>query len=163
MRFVIVMLALLCSMPLMAQEKGELETVNFKDLTKKNNLFYKIGHTEPFTGQCIEYHLNEMPKGVAYIIDGKIEGRFVSYDEFGKKVGEARYLNGVRHGKETHYWPNGTVKREQSFKNGVLHGQYIEYNEKGQPTKSAEYQNGEPVAKTLYKDGKAVDTRRKNE
>ncbi len=138
------------------------ESVNFSDLLLKDGRYYKFGATVPFTGQCIAYHVNEMPKNVAYIIDGKVEGRFITYDAFGNKEGEARYVGGVRHGTETHFFTSGKKKAEMEFNKGVKDGTYIEYNEQGQRTKSAEFQRGEIVSKTMYQDGKAVDTRKRS-
>ena len=84
--------------------------------------------------------------------------RFVTYDAFGNKQGEARYYNGMRNGLETHYHKNGNKSREITFKNNIKHGKYTEYNEQGQPVAGSEYVDGEVMAKTRYVDGKAVET-----
>lgn len=157
--FALVMVMVLGPMLGIAQDKQEMQTVNFKDLLQKEGKYFQFGKTEPYTGQCIEYHTNEMPKNVAYMIDGKLEGRFVTYDPFGNKEGEARYVAGRREGLETHWHTNGKKKSEATFKNGVMTGTYTEYDEAEQPTRSARYEAGEIVSKTRYEAGKAVDTR----
>lgn len=64
-------------------------------------------------------------------VDGKKEGRWVSYFANGNKMSEGGYRSGQKEGVWVQYWPNGNKKSEATFVDGKYTGHYVCYYENG--------------------------------
>ena len=58
-------------------------------------------------------------KQVGYFIDGKLEGKWISYSEEGNVVAIAQYKNGKKHGK-WQYFESPNVVKEVDYKNNNI-------------------------------------------
>ena len=64
-------------------------------------------------------------------VDGKKEGRWVSYFANGNVRSEGSYRDGQKEGPWTQYHPNGNKKSEATFVGGKYTGLYTSYHENG--------------------------------
>jgi hypothetical protein len=64
-------------------------------------------------------------------IDGKKEGRWVSYFADGTLQREGEYRGGKKHGLWLQYWPNGNKKSEATFVDGKYSGLYTSFHPNG--------------------------------
>lgn len=64
-------------------------------------------------------------------INGKKEGRWVSYFANGNVQREGSYKNGEKDGLWIQYWPGGNKKSEATFVDGKYTGLYTSYHENG--------------------------------
>lgn len=64
-------------------------------------------------------------------VDGKKEGRWVSYYANGNKMSEGAYRQGLKEGHWLQYWPGGQVKSEGTFSGGKFTGYYVCWHDNG--------------------------------
>lgn len=106
-------------------------------------------------------------KSKYFLKNGKYEGRFESYDEFGSHKIINFYKNGNRNGLETEWWiddennfkstvnykndfqegfkityKNGIIFKKEFYKNGILDGEYLRYDSNQKIELKANYKNG---------------------
>ncbi len=65
------------------------------------------------------YYENGNVKQVGNFVDGKLEGKWISYTEDGNVQAIAQYKNGEKHGR-WHYFENTTVTKEVDYKNNTI-------------------------------------------
>ena len=104
----------------------------------------------PFNGKVNVYD-QERGKllSVHNFINGKKEGKCLSYNFEGRLYSEVNYINGKREGKWVSYDSNGKLESEVNYINGKREGQeYIYYKEKKYP--SDYYVNDKREGKCIY-------------
>ncbi len=103
MKKLLTITALLCITFSFAQEKKKLT------LNKETNLI-----------EAVLYHDNGvMSQEGTYNLDGKLEGTWTSYNEFGKKTAVGEYANGVKTGK-WFFWSADSLKEVDYTDNRVV-------------------------------------------
>jgi antitoxin component YwqK of YwqJK toxin-antitoxin module len=119
-----------------------------------------------YTGVCKSYYAGNKLKEEFQLLNGKMEGEFVTYFENGQVHEMVQYRNGERTGERTEWYPNGKTKHSvrksedmlhhlKYFENGVLKisefksingdfsiGPYKEWYENGQLAKTGAYLKG---------------------
>ena len=111
-------LILLSIMPLIGLSQ---ESVEYSNLTKRNDVYFKINSSVPYTGSV--YSLYD--DGKLFLNGDMMRGEWIwsiSYHRSGQKQFENHYKNGVRHGTQLWWYENGQLKSTQSYENGLLHG-----------------------------------------
>ena len=92
---------------------------HYDDLVVRNDLYYKKFTNVPFTGELFDReHL------FGSIVNGKKEGKWVSYHENGQLSYQEIYKNGKLLSNES-YYTNGEVRYFNNYKNGKQHGNLI--------------------------------------
>ena len=108
------------------------QPISFFDLVEQNSLFYKKSSDVPFSGQV---------KGVknGRLLNGKIDGLWITYLKNGNLSYKANYKNGKRDGLWESYHNNGRLYEEGSYKNGKKNGVWVTYFKNGQLSYKASY------------------------
>lgn len=65
------------------------------------------------------FHENGNVKQVGNFVDGKLDGKWISYSEEGNIVAVAYYKNGKKHGK-WQYFESSNVVKEVNYKNNNI-------------------------------------------
>ncbi len=140
----------------------EAQRVHFSKLqVQKNGLYYQINTIPPFTGTAYEVHPPEGEKArekaksdyEAYLRsakkmeevefkEGKPHGKALGWDQFGQKVYQATFVEGVQQGLEQQWFPNGKKKVEIMYENGVPNGVATEWYIDGTKKSQGEYVTG---------------------
>ncbi len=95
----------------------------------------------------------------ATFTEGKLDGVWVLYDQYDRKIFEISYEKDVRHGPATWFFPNTMKTRQANFKNGLLDGELIEWDEKNQIVRRDEYVDGQRIVRqTTYYRPNQVET-----
>lgn len=90
-------------------------------------------------------------------VNGKLEGKKISYYNDGKVLQTQEFKNDQLHGKKIMYAPNGSVSSEYNFVNGISHGKFVEYDKKGKLKKTGKYDMNKPRGVwKYYTDGKVT-------
>jgi len=99
---------------------------NFNDLIKMDNgLYTEKFSDEPISGKVFGYFGEFKPLKKVYIgnlLNGKKEGKWTEWDEYGKKISEWNYIDGLRNGQGTSTSPDGR-KYVGEYKDGKRDGQ----------------------------------------
>ena len=86
--------------------------VDWNDLVERDGLYYEKFTNEPFTGTS-----TGMTQGK--IIDGKVVGEWLVYDENGQLWMKTNYKDDKQHGERLRY-ENGKLYKTEIFKDGKL-------------------------------------------
>ena len=100
MKKILLLSALLVSIVIFSQNKPKLENVD--------------DHVV-----ATYFHDNGNVKQVGNFVDGKLDGKWVSYSEEGNIVAVAYYKNGKKHGK-WQYFESSNVVKEVNYKNNNI-------------------------------------------
>ena len=111
-------------------------SVNFKDLVRRDGLFFKKRTDNPYTGKSTGDEQGSLK-------DGKREGLWGSYYDEGQLSSKGNYKNGYSDGPWFYYHSNGQLSSKGNYKNGYSDGPWFHY-----------YSNGQLQIKGNYKDGK---------
>ena len=139
--------------------------IDFKELVKKDDLFYKKFTDVPFTGKTtgeeqgslkngkeegswIYYWDNGQFKSKGDFKNGKEDGSWVDYHENGQLSSKGVFKNGKEDGSWVYYYKNGQLFYKGNWKNGKEEGYWVWYNKDG--TVITELLTG------TYKDGKRI-------
>jgi len=90
---------------------------------------------------------------VAQFKNGQLNGLWSIYDQFGLKIFEISYQQGIRDGSANWFYPNSAKMRVATFKNGYLDGEVIEFNEAEKILDQQRYLVGRPIIRnsTFYR------------
>jgi hypothetical protein len=118
-RIIIVVLLILIPVVYFQHERiermiGLTESLDFRDLVKRDGLYYKKSTEVPFTGKVTG-------KKQGSFKNGKKDGLWVRYHSNGQLWGKGTYMNGKRDGSWVWFMKDGTVdpKHTGTYKNGV--------------------------------------------
>jgi antitoxin component YwqK of YwqJK toxin-antitoxin module len=120
---------------------NEEEEVLTSHLTSVGGL--RIYKGQPFTGVEVSNYDHVGKNHETHYKNGKMDGRYVWYDVYGRKGSEINYKNGKMDG--LHIWKdkNENLKNEEYYKEDKQHGPYISWYENGQKEIDANYKDGE--------------------
>lgn len=92
-------------------------------------------------------------RSVALFENGKLEGLWTIYDQYGTKIFEVPYREGVRHGTATWFYPNNAKMREVTFKQGLIDREILEFDEAEKIAGRRQYVDGRPIVQntTFYR------------
>ena len=110
------------------------------NLVERDGLYYKKFSYVPFTGKVEGKHQG-------FIMNGKIEGSWVTYYENGQVESKGNFKNGKREGFWVYYRDNGKLFFKGNYKNNLREGSWEGYNGDG----SIQY-----FYTGTYKDGKKI-------
>ncbi|MEM8907193.1 MAG: toxin-antitoxin system YwqK family antitoxin, partial [Bacteroidota bacterium] len=127
MRYPIVLLILLLSIPSLAQKNP----ISFRDLDLNNGLLFQPNTMKPFSGTAQERFANGDKRLRVPIKAGKIHGTVEEWARNGKKVAQSHYVEGVQDGKEIQWYATGQKKLEVNYVNGQVEGICIEWFKNG--------------------------------
>ena len=90
---------------------------------------------------------------VAQFKDGQLNGLWAIFDQFGLKIFEINYEEGIREGSANWFYPSSAKMRVATFKSGYLDGDVIEFNEAEQVLDQQRYVVGRPIIRstTFYR------------
>lgn len=103
-----------------------------------------------------------VPQQVVYegnYIDSKMEGMWVTYNQYGKKVGEVTYKKGRREGSCKYFSEDGVLSSSSTYLNGKREGRMTTYYPNGTIWMEYYWASGEIVGnmKTYYPSGKLYE------
>ena len=94
------------------------------DLVYREGTYYKKFTDVPFTGQV-------EGKRQGSFKNGKHEGSWVGYYEYGQLKSKGDYKNGEEEGSWVSYYDNGQLQYKGDYKNGKKEGYWEEYHKDG--------------------------------
>ncbi len=97
-------------------------------------------------GVLIEYGNRGQLEKIAHYLNGKLHGRYATYD-YGRIKEIRHYKNGLLDGLYIKNYPKSDkIQSEAEFKNGKQDGFYRYYDEEGKVVMEYQYRNGEKVS-----------------
>ena len=136
------------------------ESVDFKDLVKRDGLYFKKRTDIPFTGKTTGDEQGSFK-------NGKKDGSWISYYDNGQLLTKRTYKDGKRDGLWAAYHDNGQLWSKGPYKNGKKDGPWVGYHKdaklriKGTLNDGKKdgpwvwfYDNGQLRSKGIYKNGK---------
>jgi antitoxin component YwqK of YwqJK toxin-antitoxin module len=106
-----------------------------------------IEDSSSMKGYLMVYHPNSQLAAKLNLINNIPYGKLYQYYNNGKLRSSVEYVNGKEDGLNVKYYKNGNVKDSIRIKSGTFDGYYMRYSE-----------TGELLEKTLYNNGKFVET-----
>jgi len=97
--------------------KSEEKIINGSELEKRNQVYYKINETKPFTGKLANYYDNGQLRYEGYLKDGKQHGKFIWYDKDGKIETEVYYKDGKEIEENPISYKQESLVSEVNYKN----------------------------------------------
>ena len=115
-------------------------SVNFKDLVRRDGLFFKKRTDNPYTGKSTGDEQGSLK-------DGKREGLWSSYYDEGQLSSKGNYKNGYSDGPWFHYYSNGQLQIKGNYKDGKKEGPWVYYGFDGtvDEKRTGTYKNGVKV------------------
>ena len=108
--------------------------IDFKDLVRRDGVYYKKFSNEPFTGK-----VNGKEQGS--LKNGNREGSWVRYFDDGQLESKGNYKNGKKEGSWVWYYHSGQLSYKGDYKNGKEEGSWVSYKRDG-TFNSGTYKNG---------------------
>ena len=128
------------------------ETIDFKKIVERNDLFYKVNSQKPYSGNWTVFYEKGQIKGKGNFRDGKGNGKWTVYHENGQVWEEGNLKDSNRNGKWTVYYENGQVREEGNFQDEQLVGKWTYYNKDGSIEKINTYYNSTCVVSSFDKE-----------
>ena len=117
-------------------------SLEYKDLVKRDGIYYKSFTDVPFTGEITG-------KKRGSFKSGKMDDSWIAYWWNGQLNFKGDYKNGKRDGSWVSYWEDGQLWKKGNYKNGNREGLWLIYWGRGNKTVSKELTG-------TYKDGKKI-------
>lgn len=141
--------------------EGFHENKNIKDSTNLINIplneWYKLEFTETnesfgkyFSGEHKSYHENGKIKFIRNFINGKVEGRVISYYNTGELEAEYFYKNSILHGEYKKYSIKKFLTETGYFCNGIRCGAFQLFYDTGELNSEYQYINGKKEGKGTF-------------
>ena len=155
-----------------AIKKALEEAVEFESLQERNDLYYQVNESEPYSGWVKDMYDSGQAKGIGRFKDGKPDGPAITWYENGQKENETTFKDGEPDGLWTSWYENGQKDNETTFKDGKEDGPCTAWHENGQKKYEATFKdgkedgpftechdNGQKAAEGTYKDGEGVSVK----
>ena len=110
-------------------------SLEYKDLAKRDGLYYKKFTEVPFNGK-VEGQIQ------GSIRNGKRDGSWVIYHDNGQLSSEGDYKDGKQVGSWIFYHDNGQLQYKGDFNNGKAVGSWVRYHDNGQLWYKNDFKNG---------------------
>jgi hypothetical protein len=116
------------------------ESVDFKDLVKRNGVYFKKRTDVPFTGKVTG-------KTQGLLKDGKKHGSWVDYHENGQLRNKGTFKDGKKNGPWVYYHQNGQLRFKGTLKDDKEDGPWVGYDKDGNVNEryTGTYKNGVKV------------------
>ena len=108
--------------------------VDWKDLVKRDGLWYEKFTNEPFTGNSTGLKQGKV-KG------GKKDGEWFYYLDNGQLHLKNTYKDGKLHGERLRYYDNGKLYRKGNYKDGKRNGLKIDWHKNGRKESEGNWKN----------------------
>jgi len=119
-------------------------TLEYKDLIKRDGVFYEKFTDVPFNGKVTlkscesnEPHCKELVN----LKNGKKDGFGLKFWDNGQLRYKINYVNGVKNGSFIEHHYNGQLETKGFFKNNKKDGSWIKYHSNGQLASEGNYKN----------------------
>ena len=139
------------------------ESVDFKDLVKRDGLYFKKRTDIPFTGKTtgdeqgsfkngkkdgswISYYDNGQLLTKRPYKNGKKDGPWVGYHKDAKLRIKGTLNDGKKDGPWVWFYDNGQLRSKGIYKNGKKDGPWVSYHDNGQLEAKGTYKNGVKVS-----------------
>ena len=132
--------------------------VDYTQLDKVNNVYYKKGYQEPYTGKCFGYFKNSQIGLKGAYVNGKKHGEWEYWYTNGQNKMILHYDQGIKIGKWIYWYENGMKRIDNIYKNDKLDGKNFWWYNDGKKKKVAQYTDGKFIGKVEWdKRGKVID------
>jgi antitoxin component YwqK of YwqJK toxin-antitoxin module len=135
------------------------ESVDFKDLVERDDVYFKKLTDVPFTGKVtgksqgsikdgeedgpwVQYWKNGQLFKKGTFKDGKRDGPWVEYHDNGQLWSKGTLKDGKEDGPWVYYHDNGQLYSKGTYKNSKEHGPWVTYQDDGQLWHKGTYKNG---------------------
>lgn len=139
------------------------------DLVLKNNLWYTVGKTNPFTGVMVDYYPGGVLLSRCEICSGRLEGLSETWYTNGQMQVREYFKQGVSDGLREKWHENGARLSQATIIGGKVSGTFRSWYPNGQLNEQIEMSRGRPVgtawayyssgclkAETLVQDGGVI-------
>ena len=116
------------------------------ELSTKDGIAYKKGEDKPYSGTVFSKHKNDKRKEEVTYQDGKLNGPFKIWSEFGLPQLEGSWMDGKKNGAWTEYYENGEKHFSGEYINEEESGLWTRYDRAGKPDFTFDY---DPTCKKL--------------
>jgi hypothetical protein len=99
-----------------------------------------------FHGPMVSFYNSGKVEAVGQMDEGMRTGKWVFFDETGRKTGETEFAHGEYHGRRVEFLADGKLKFEENWVNGKRQGVQKQFDANGVATLT-EYRDDRPVAK----------------
>ena len=120
-----------------AIKKALKEAVEFESLQERNDLYYQVNESEPFSGWSKEMYDSGQVQGLARFKGGKPNGLLIGWYKNGQKGVEGTCKDGKEDGLSTKWHENGQKQAEVIWKDGELVSKKL-WNSKGEEVETEE-------------------------
>ncbi len=151
----------------------ELASRHTPQLIVRDDLLYRFGSSEPFSGEITDETDSGEPAARMTVVNGRIEGTLTRYYEGGEPGLEMRFVNGREHGPFHSYYPDGVIRQEgtyvhgridgvlaaydqagrlrevRSYRDGLLHGEAVRWSDDGGETQRRWFLEGQPISASV--------------
>ena len=109
-------------------------------------------------GEWIYYHeKSENVMTREQYVNGKLDGKVITYYPNGKTTQETTYKNAIKEGEDNYYSPEGVLLKKLLYKENELHGPALYYDAYGNVIIEGFYKEGKKHGLwKYYKDGKVI-------
>jgi hypothetical protein len=136
------------------------EAVDLQSLQRRNDLYYQVNESEPYSGWAKEMYDSGQVKSLVRSKDGELDGPQTAWHENGQKQFEGTFKDGKMDGPMTGWHENGQKKGEVTYKDGEENSLGTTWHENGQKWGEVTYKDGEEVSvKWWNSKGEEVETR----
>jgi antitoxin component YwqK of YwqJK toxin-antitoxin module len=111
------------------------ESVDFKDLVKRDGVYFKKRTDVPFTGKTTGDEQGSFK-------NGKKVGSWIGYFDNGQLYSKGTYKDGKLDGPYVRYYKNGQLYSKGTYKDGKYDGAWVGYYDYGQLRYKGPYKNG---------------------
>jgi len=133
--------------------------VDFTNLEQVNDLYYKKGYSETYTGKCFAYFKNGQIGLKGAFINGKKHGKWEYWYSNSQNKMLVNFNNGIKTGTWTFWYENGVVRIDNHYINDKLDGKNFWWYSNGKKKKAAYYENGKFISKIEWDEkGKVIDS-----
>ena len=120
-----------------AIDKALEEAVEYDSLQERNDLYYQVNKSEPYTGWVKSTYDSGQATELGRFKDGKQDGPYITWHENGQKEGEGTFKDGKPDGLCTGWHENGQKAAEATFRDGeMVSAKY--WNSKGEEVETEE-------------------------
>ena len=142
-----------------AIKKALKDAVNFESLKERNDLYYQVNESEPFSGWVKLMYDSGQAERLGRFKDGKRDGPEVAWHENGQKQYERAFKDDKIDGPYTKCYENGQKIMEGTYKDGIPDGPNTKWHDNGQRKAEATYKDGAKIsAKYWNSKGEEVET-----
>lgn len=112
------------------------------EMRDRGKLAYERNEQKPFTGWSKEVSPGGQPTALVHFKTGKMDGRYLKWNENGRKAEQGSYKNGKLQGLLTFWHENGQKRQQMTYRDGKLEDLSTQWHEDGQKKQEITYKDG---------------------